>query len=182
MNHRERLTPDITIGARMPTPLEYQRHIEALEAIKRGKPLWGRWIGVDLSDLDWSVWKAIHQQGLVRNDYRGLPKLTDYGEVYLRQRTGASARDPRSRSRRRQSRDERFPTSAGPWLDVYFETPYAAKRFAKGVHMFGYRVAIDEKNPRKLTTNLERWRFSDLMDRMKTTRQNAPLRADTRTT
>jgi len=105
------------------------------------------------------------------------PIGNEYGWLYTRYRITKSGQ------RRAASRDpqERFPASAGPWLDVYFETVRGAAQFAKGVRkIFGYRAVIDEANPRKLTTNLERWQFSELMQRMNTSHRNAPLRTEKR--
>lgn len=74
------------------------------------------------------------------------------GELAWMLRTGNYTK---KRSTRRDP--ERFPASAGPWLDVRFETESAARRFAKNVRkVLGYRASIDERNPKLVVTNAER--------------------------
>lgn len=87
----ERLTPDITIRGRRPTPGEYREHMHLLNDVAAGgRRIFDHWTGKDMSDLQHEVWVAVHRQGLVKQDHAGVHRLTPYGVVYLRQRTSPS--------------------------------------------------------------------------------------------
>lgn len=133
----------------------------------------------DMSERDlYSTGRASPWSRGLRVRYRGrAPRQS--GIVRISRKENVVTGMPRRRTR--TARDEAFPSSAGPWLNVYFETPSAAARFARGVReVVGYRAVADEKNPRMIVTNLERWQFSRLMDKLRTSRRSAPLRVDTR--
>ncbi len=85
----ERLTADITIRGRMPTPMEYREHMKLLEDVDAGgSRVFHNWTGKDMSDLQHEVWVAVHRQGLVQATDGNQHRLTAYGKVYLRQRRG----------------------------------------------------------------------------------------------
>lgn len=80
-----RLTSDITVRGRMPTKLEYETSLDLLRRMPM--PATAR-----LSDVEQTVVIALQQQGLVRTKalggaYNNELVLTDYGKLYLSQRT-----------------------------------------------------------------------------------------------
>ena len=83
------------------------------------------------------------------------------------------------RARRRRDPDHGFPASAGPWVDVYFDNRGAAASFAKSVRkVMGYHASVDDVDPTKVITNVERWEIGDLMRKLRTSNRNAPLRVE----
>lgn len=85
----ERLTPDFTIRGRMPTKLEYDTSLRVLRAFREDyKKAHCAYMGRDLSQLEHDVWCALHQCGILHQDGELWHRLTQYGEVYARQRLG----------------------------------------------------------------------------------------------
>jgi len=108
-----RLTPDITIRGRMPTPLEYREHMRLLADVEAGgRRVFDHWIGKDMTDLQHEVWVATHRQGLIKQDHAGIVRLTAYGKVYLSQRRDLVqpkiGRDRRRPKKTRKSRSRKL--------------------------------------------------------------------------
>lgn len=104
---------------------------------------------------------------------RGRRARRDCIGIHTHENVGARLVAEAERSRRDP---DAFPAHAGPWLDVRFERPAAAARFARNVrNVLGYRATVDPANPRLVVTNAARWEISDLLVRTNTGRASSPL-------
>ena len=84
------MTPDIVIGASMPSPREYSAHLTLLGEIEAaGAKGLSAWRATTLSDVEARAWVALFRCGLVRtrNDRPwNVIVLTPYGVAYLEER------------------------------------------------------------------------------------------------
>ena len=134
--HDHRLTPDITIRGRMPTPGEYKLHLELLndaaDAEDRRRPrAMDRWIGRDTTDLEHEVWVAVHRHGLVKQSGLrgdGPHRLTPYGRVYLGQRQEPQ-RDKQRRNTRPMAGGRDVPRRLRSLAHLQAELGYAKENY-----------------------------------------------------